>query len=522
MPPTNMASGPKGTRSSAPRTQTGCKNCRKRRIKCDETKPACERCVRSGWKCDGYPADIVLKASANNRNTSNLSLLSRLPSIASYSIPFKVPGSQTDRQLLHYFCVQGSNDIAGFLTSDFWSQTVLQESHQDPTVRQALVALSWLHLDYSTSECVGNSVTRADALTQYGKALRSMRKRLSRPSESATKIALICCILFYCCEGALGDRNAALQHLSNGLNLLISTQHEHNGVVSQDIQNLSDVFERLDMQASFFEDDRTPILVLPSWQPSGEKDYTLLLEDTFTGLQKAQQSLVRLQAWLYHFVNKNADHHNEPKESLPVDILQEKDALMKGYTSWIIAINNYEKETECDNETLHGIRTLLVHFHVCRMIVESKFPNDPEVFGASPNPAAHKILDLAETLLQYTTLLNGSPNATKSPRRNFSLETGVVAPLFALAIKCSDESVATRAAQMLASSQRREGLYDSQTMAQIVTLLKDTRDVGMGIKQEESSESAPLSALEYHLPDSYSGGGIDKLLSSMDLSRLMI
>jgi hypothetical protein len=476
--------------------------------------------VRSGWKCDGYPAETALKASANYRKTSSLSLLLRLQSITSYSIPFKVPGSQRDRQLLHYFCVQCSNDISGFLTSDFWSQTVLQESHQDPIVRQALVAMSWLHLDYSTSE-PGNSSARAEALTQYGKALRSMRKRLSQPSESTTKIALICCILFYCCEGALGDRNAALQHLSNGLNLLMSTQHEHNGDVSQDIQSLSDVFERLDMQASFFEDDRVPILVLPNWQ-LGKNNYRLSVEDKFTGLQEAQQSLVRLQAWLYHFVNKNADYHEEPRESLPMDILQEKDALMQGYTSWITAINNFENDTKCDDETLHGIRTLLVHFYVCRMIVESKFPHDPEVFGASPNPAAHKILDLAETLLQYTTLLNGSPNATKSPRRNFSLETGVVAPLFAVAIKCSDESVATRAAQMLASSQRREGLYDAQTMAQIITVLKDTRDVGMNIKQEDNSEIATLQALEYHLPDKYSGGGIDKLLSSMDLSQLMI
>ncbi|KAM0210753.1 hypothetical protein ACHAQD_010630 [Fusarium lateritium] len=381
--------------------------------------------------------------------------------------------------------------------------------------------MSWLHLDYSTAESRNPSV-KAETLAQYGKALRSMRNRLSRPSEGTTKIALICCILFYCCEGALGDRNAALQHLSNGLNLLISTQHEHKGELSQDIQSLSDVFERLDMQASFFEDDRTPILVLPSWQPNGENKYTLPLEDTFTGLQKAQQSLVRLQAWLYHFVNKNSDYHDEPKESLPVIILQEKDALMQGYTSWITAINSFEDENKCKDETLHGIRTLLVHFHVCRMIVESKFPNDPEVFGASPNPAAHKILDLAETLLQYTTLINGSPNVTKSPRRNFSLETGVVAPLFALAIKCSDESVATRAAHMLTSSQRREGLYDSQSMAQIITVLKDTRDVGMSIKQEDGSETTALYALEYHIPDSYSGGGIDKLLSSMDLSRLMI
>ncbi|TVY16401.1 putative transcriptional regulatory protein, partial [Lachnellula arida] len=36
------------------KTRTGCGICRKRRIKCDEQKPSCYHCIRSGWKCDGY------------------------------------------------------------------------------------------------------------------------------------------------------------------------------------------------------------------------------------------------------------------------------------------------------------------------------------------------------------------------------------------------------------------------------------------------------------------------------------
>ncbi|KAJ5489412.1 hypothetical protein N7539_004302 [Penicillium diatomitis] len=32
----------------------GCKTCRRRRVKCDETKPTCTRCQKAGYKCDGY------------------------------------------------------------------------------------------------------------------------------------------------------------------------------------------------------------------------------------------------------------------------------------------------------------------------------------------------------------------------------------------------------------------------------------------------------------------------------------
>ncbi|KAM3155336.1 hypothetical protein ABEW05_004142 [Botrytis cinerea] len=36
--------------------KTGCNSCKTRRVKCDETKPACMRCQNFGRVCDGYPA----------------------------------------------------------------------------------------------------------------------------------------------------------------------------------------------------------------------------------------------------------------------------------------------------------------------------------------------------------------------------------------------------------------------------------------------------------------------------------
>ncbi|RBR21702.1 hypothetical protein FVER53590_12817 [Fusarium verticillioides] len=504
----------KRTRSSVPRRRTGCQTCRKRRIKCDESKPSCAKCLRSGWKCDYDAASASSESETSPATTSGSSAL--LP-IASYSIPFKIPGSQKDRRLLHYFCVQGSEDISGFLASDFWSQTVLQAGHEDLVVRQALVAMSSLHLDYISSSPDRASAASPETLSLYGKALRSLGKRIAQPSDGATRTALVCCILFYCCESTIGDRNAALQHLSNGLKLLASAQREKVADGSKDIESMTTIFERLDMQASFFEDDRIPILVSPEYKCEEPDHDPMPPHKDFLGLQDAQQRLVKLQAWLYHFVNKNSEFYQEAKESLSLDILEERSSLEQGYNAWIEGINEFENRDRHDDQTLHGIRTLLVHFHVCQMILQSKFPQDHSVFGASPNPTAHHILDLAETLLEHTIQVNASPSATRTPRRNFSLETGVVAPLFALAIKCSDDSVATRAAQMLASSYRREGLYDAQTMSRIINELKRSRESAMQIKQQNGGSIEDVIPLEYHIPDQYDGGGIDKLLWSMSL-----
>ncbi|KAH8808719.1 hypothetical protein F5884DRAFT_753238 [Xylogone sp. PMI_703] len=42
------------SRASKPKVRTGCTTCKIRHVKCDETKPACMRCVKFGRQCDGY------------------------------------------------------------------------------------------------------------------------------------------------------------------------------------------------------------------------------------------------------------------------------------------------------------------------------------------------------------------------------------------------------------------------------------------------------------------------------------
>ncbi|KAG8772974.1 hypothetical protein FRC12_002807 [Ceratobasidium sp. 428] len=40
------------------RSPRGCVTCKRRRKKCDETKPACQRCAKGGFECLGYAPDI--------------------------------------------------------------------------------------------------------------------------------------------------------------------------------------------------------------------------------------------------------------------------------------------------------------------------------------------------------------------------------------------------------------------------------------------------------------------------------
>ncbi|KAJ3498376.1 hypothetical protein NLG97_g1179 [Lecanicillium saksenae] len=52
--PELLDSGAVRQKKWAPRSTGGCLTCRARRVKCDETKPLCRRCVKSGQNCRGY------------------------------------------------------------------------------------------------------------------------------------------------------------------------------------------------------------------------------------------------------------------------------------------------------------------------------------------------------------------------------------------------------------------------------------------------------------------------------------
>lgn len=61
-----------------PKTFTGCKSCRKRKIRCDETRPSCLRCRKSHLDCPGYGVELIW-APVNAQASHAQGLYGRLP-----------------------------------------------------------------------------------------------------------------------------------------------------------------------------------------------------------------------------------------------------------------------------------------------------------------------------------------------------------------------------------------------------------------------------------------------------------
>ncbi|CAH0051785.1 unnamed protein product [Clonostachys solani] len=83
---------PRRHRKAHRKSRLGCKNCKLRSVKCDESKPACKRCQASGFCCDFSSQGPMLQLQHAGVYRFDLSLSSQGPS-PRYSIPIVLPCS---------------------------------------------------------------------------------------------------------------------------------------------------------------------------------------------------------------------------------------------------------------------------------------------------------------------------------------------------------------------------------------------------------------------------------------------
>ncbi|KAI0444478.1 hypothetical protein F4803DRAFT_250010 [Xylaria telfairii] len=472
----------KARRKGGPRSKGGCGICKARHLKCDETKPHCRRCSETGAVCDGYPTAVP--------NNQVATALVSTP-IAAYAIPFRIPGSQQDRRLLHYYCVQGAEDLSGHLSSEFWTCLVLQHSHDNITVRQAVVALSCAHQNYITTTHSGN-LTSPTAMVHYSKAMRSLRKYMSAgiddEKEVSAIIPLICSVLFFCFENTQGNTEAAIRHLNSGIAIL--ARHKKGGRLLPDSHNpehldlLEQTLARLDLQASMFDDARLPLIRLGSTVES-----ETLASRTFKSIDDAQADLTRLQNRMLQFLISNNQFKFCPEHDLPEELMLEKQAIEEAYAKWNEKLDEYGHDqsistkmrtshhasSEGGEEEGHlaqvleteaagdpGVAILRIYYYVFQLLLAANFPYDPSVFtGACDSVNAYKLNKILD-------LIESTPQGQERGGRSLAVETGIIPPLFLVVIKCTDAVIFKRAFGLLSAlSGRREGMFDSRVLAEI-------------------------------------------------------
>ncbi|VUC21179.1 unnamed protein product [Clonostachys rosea] len=217
------------------KVKTGCLTCKIRRVRCDQQKPACNRCVSTGRKCDGYAQPSTTSPSpsspaSNPPESRQLQIRPRRLSPALSTITSTTPNRillphkhPDELQVYNYFLQVAAPSISGVFGSEFWLREVPQFCLSDPAIWHAVAALGAVCRDYDfkTPSSSGNVF----AMQQIGTSLQHLTRPRSASSMDRWR-ALIASILFTCISVVQGAYSQALVHASSGAKIFRELEDE--------------------------------------------------------------------------------------------------------------------------------------------------------------------------------------------------------------------------------------------------------------------------------------------------------
>ncbi|KIW32039.1 uncharacterized protein PV07_03616 [Cladophialophora immunda] len=488
-------------RASKPKVRTGCKTCKIRRIKCDETKPSCKRCTSTGRKCDGY--EFPKESSSGSASTA-LSPPQQSPvpfqhlfQPNSISKPFQ--GNTQERRIFHRFQYCTVPAFTGGSETGFWTKLVLKVGHEEPVVRNAIIALGTLHEDYQ-DRCGKYSPQLIDdqsyryALKLYGGALRDLNQRLNTPSSTNAKLAIISSILFACFEVLRRNNMAAVIHYQQGMRELTRQMNLPQGddislapyspeqqsgsrptfreIPEDELDDLLRVFARYDIQACTFSKDRAePLLTHIGHVPR-------ILPTNLT-LSQVRNHLDNLLVSVYQLVKSDARMYRYWKrEVVPVEWQTRRQEALDIFDDWMAALENFfstqgPKLSRADIKSLLGLR---LQIKTAVMMLKVCIDCGPETtFDAFRDDFE----DMVSKVEQVTTALSlAEAMPLEDELTPFTMELGIIHPLFFTACKCRDWGIRRRAIAQLKRA-GKEGVWEGPIMAVLVQRIMALEEEGL-------------------------------------------
>ncbi|KAI9925773.1 hypothetical protein MW887_005579 [Aspergillus wentii] len=412
-----------------------------------------------------------------------------MPKVRSGCITCKIPGSQADRQRLHFYCCQAAESLASYSDSTLWTSLILQRSHHYPVVRNALVTLSTLYQDHLLD--ASPSTPSPQHIHLIAKCHRQLSVHLTSP-DASIEVALICSLIFYVLEALVANTHQAIWHLDQGLILLQRCRADLPRLTSDGIfTSLVDVFSRLDIQASTFDDSRVPRLSLvPSVERSG---IVPVVPEVFINSSHAEAILTRLQNWMMHHLIAHVDNKHRSLEDLPQDLLHERLILEEQFEQFIATLNDlFERDSDATKHLyILRIQALVFHSVLLENIpLPNIFPPATTVHKPTLNTNMHATLEDISTLL--------SSNSDTTSGRNFTLSTQLISALFFVCLKTTSQDILKTALSLLQHSQlpSRDGLWDAGLAALVINTILERQDDAVDEVIEQRVEDIGLDILD--------------------------
>jgi hypothetical protein len=420
--------------------------------------------------------------------------------------------------------------LSGYFDSDFWSRLVMQISHVEPTIRHAVMAVSFLHEQSEASARAPTFGSRilplvADpqnkfALQHYNSAIRCLVENVDSRHDQAEELALLTCLLFICIEFLQARVRPAMIHLEQGLSILCRSEEQayicsplerrSKTILTSALvtEHLFPLFSRLSLLPPMFG---SPLASLQETILSDSSFLSILdMPSTFSTLIDARSTLVQLMSLCLRFVRSTDTVKFNPVSEIEnlKQMVQHQSNLEEALEQWHVAFLPFTRNFSTEVTRVEGARNteatvainnskILRVYHVVTTIwtrtalipSESSFDQHIQSFSS--------IVKLTSSLL----LSESRPDLDDRPTSTFTFEMGVIPPLYFTAIKCRHLPTRMAALSLLrASSTRRENLWDARVMARVaerVIEIEHGEQVSLARDEDDSRTIDPLASIDY-------------------------
>ncbi|KAF7561090.1 hypothetical protein G7046_g3048 [Stylonectria norvegica] len=447
VPSTDIAKRP---RTNVKQSKYGCFTCKARRIKCDEAKPACGRCLSAKRSCEGYPRGAPTDPSLRTISTPSLSLLSFTLS------PTYLPSPFVD--LACTVLVRSPRRARNDLEQVFWSRVVPQLAHSIPSVRAAVGAFGASYKEFVLTK--NYSSPGLETAKQYTQALSLVQQDLATFQHGPIPCIIAC--LFLASVEAMQQRlEQAHLHLLGAFSLL-KFHTDKKLLADVDIEGVSLLLQKLDLHVATYALPHPPNLPAPS----------PVTQDILASYPP-DEALFKILHSCYHFNAEASPYKYTSHRSIPPEVLIEQGRHLGSMKQWLSrnTLPNLDSLSRIEDESLLVLRSQCL----AALIYTANILEPRETAYDCYGPDFREIVRLIEVLSQLKDHDTTSHCQSFTEPPSFIPEMGIIQPLYFTAKKYRNSFWRRKALTLLLKS-GKEGPWCGETEGSVVAAVIRTEE----------------------------------------------
>lgn len=464
-----------------------------RHVKCDEERPACHQCRKTGRLCDGYSTPQKTKSPADIPSLLYGKIFG-LSSDAIADFHFAFLKTEEERRYYEYFQCNTRQQINNaFGSSTRVHPLILQGSHANPSIRYTVIALGSLTEHLKGAKALSHNLDENKRHLEYAdmhymRGISRLRKDLADSSDPQPEMILISCLLLSLYDFLRGEEAEGRLHLAAGIDILrrcfaaklqVVTEAWAIGHHQQQpdllVEDFAQIFSVMDLHAGIWL-SRPCFHSLPMVYPmmaNFELGANPSLDD-ISNILNCQM----VRAHGFHHGNAPSFNFQEAP-NMPFHVLAEKERLLAELRQWPVLLVQWMSERSILTED-EGDRVALMrmNYHSLFITMSTFFCRPSASLYQSFAKSMSQIISNARLIFDTSTmtvhrdrLLRAVGTNCSEPDHNdmsmFAFVLGAIQPLYTVASKCQDLELCEEAITLLETQPWREGGWDSACMARI-------------------------------------------------------